>query len=62
MEWRGIAVEKEVVRGSGGDQSRGTEAHANAEPSVRHASDEQFKEAQATTGKMHAGLFRRLAQ
>ncbi len=38
------------------------ETRSNGKPSVRYASDEQFKKAHAKTRKSHAGLFRRLAQ
>ena len=31
-------------------------------PPLRYASDQQFKEAQRKTSKVHAGLFRRLAE
>jgi hypothetical protein len=31
-------------------------------PAARHASDEQFKKAHRKTSKLHAGLFRRLAE
>jgi hypothetical protein len=34
----------------------------NGPPSVRYASDEQFKKAHEKTSKLHAALFRRLAQ
>ncbi len=32
------------------------------DPQLRYASDQQFKEAQRKTSKLHAGLFRRLAE
>jgi hypothetical protein len=34
----------------------------NKKPSVRYASDEQFNKAHKKAMKVHAGLFRRLAQ
>jgi hypothetical protein len=43
-------------------QPAGEDASTNLKPSVRYASDEQFKKAHKKTSKAHAGLFRRLAQ
>ena len=43
-------------------EKAGDDARDNGKPSVRYASDEQFKKAQKKTSKAHAGLFRRLAQ
>jgi hypothetical protein len=34
----------------------------NGEPPVRYATAEQFKKAHEKTSKLHAGLFRRLAE
>lgn len=38
------------------------EAHVDGNPPVHNALGEQFKKAQEKTSKLHAGLFRRLAQ
>ena len=43
-------------------QRLGEEAHLKSKPTVRFASDEQFRKAHEKTSKTHAGLFRRLAQ
>jgi hypothetical protein len=37
-------------------------AAENGKPPVRYASDAEFKKAHRKTGKLHAGLFRRLAE
>jgi hypothetical protein len=43
-------------------QQPSEEARLNGKPAVRYASDEQFRKAHEKTSKIHAGLFRRLAQ
>ena len=64
--YRGFAVEKEVRKGPGSatrsDEPAGADVRDNGKPAVRYASDEQFRKAQKKTKKLHAGLFKRLAQ
>jgi hypothetical protein len=59
MRWEVAVVEKVVKQPAKpeGDTS------ANGKPAVvRHASDEEFKKAHQKTNRLHAGLFRRLAE
>jgi hypothetical protein len=44
------------------DKAQGDVRANGKPPAVRYASDEEFKKAQQKTNKLHAGLFRRLAE
>jgi hypothetical protein len=52
----------DVTRPNGVPPPKGRKTHADGNPPVHNATEEQFKKAQEKTSKLHAGLFRRLAQ
>jgi hypothetical protein len=67
MGLKGKAMEKDFNKGQGMTRTSGTtpaaeEMRQNEKPTVRYASDEQFNKAHKKAMKVHAGLFRRLAQ
>jgi hypothetical protein len=44
------------------DKAQGDARGNGKPPAVRYASEEEFKKAHRKTNKLHAGLFRRLAE
>jgi hypothetical protein len=57
-------MEREIIRESVKKprQRPSEETRLNGSPAVRYASEEQFRKAHEKTSKIHAGLFRRLAE